>query len=128
MYVYKILPDGCHVVFDLDTQETEGAETGEIIPFDADFKDKLPSLLAGKEIEPVISNGSYGWLMTSYSRVLDSNGVCKAYAAVDIGMDRLTQELSEFLIKVLLILFVIFFGITVFLHMVTAEKKDYLSL
>ena len=34
VYVYKILPDGCHVVFDVDTEEVEGSPAGSVIPFD----------------------------------------------------------------------------------------------
>ncbi len=100
IYVYRIEQDGCHVVFDLDTEETEGSEPGEVIPFDEDFKAYLPDLFAGKEIEPVISHGSYGWLLTVYHPVYDENGVCQCYAAADISMYTLRSNEIIFLTKV----------------------------
>ncbi|MBQ8973382.1 MAG: cache domain-containing protein, partial [Clostridia bacterium] len=112
VYVYQILPDGCHVVFDPDTSEETGANAGDIIPFDAAFDPYLPALLAGEAVEPIISNETYGWLLTVYVPVIDSAGECACYAAVDISMQRLmvneyvflTRTLSLFLGFFLLIL------------------------
>ena len=67
LYVYKIKPDGCHVVFDLDTDEVEGASAGELQEFDESFNELIPDLIAGKEIDPIISDDSYGWLLTVLS-------------------------------------------------------------
>ncbi len=90
IYVYKILPDGCHVVFDLDTEELPGGEPGELVEFDESFSEYLPALLAGEEIEPLITDDTYGWLLTAYTPVRDADGVCRCYAATDISMDQLT--------------------------------------
>ena len=100
-YVYRVLEDGCHVVFDPDTEDTPGADPGEIIPFDEAFRDQLPALLAGERIEPVISNETYGWLLTVYEPVYDSQGVCQCYAAVDISMPELSNQAYQFLARVL---------------------------
>ena len=113
IYVYKILPDGCHVVFDLDTDEVEGSEPGEVVDFDESFAEFIPALLAGEEIEPLVSNDTYGWLLTAYVPVYSDQGECKCYACVDISMDRLTineigflsREASLFIGIFLLILF-----------------------
>lgn len=101
IYVYKILEDGCHVVFDLDTEELKGGEPGDVVPFDESFAPYLPALLAGKPIEPVISNDTYGWLLTVYQPVYDQNGVCQCYAAADISMGQLTQQEIAFFVKVI---------------------------
>ena len=93
VYVYKITDDGCEVVFDPDTDDAEGAEPGEIIPFDDAFKPYLPALKAGEDIEPVISDEKYGWLLTVYKPIYDSSGKCTCYAAADVEMDML--RLSE---------------------------------
>ena len=53
VYVYKILPDGCHVVFDLDPDETTAGKPGEVVEFDEAFKPYLPTLLKGGRIDPI---------------------------------------------------------------------------
>ena len=89
LYVYQIREDGCHVVFDLDTDELEGAAVGELIPFDPTFMPYVPALLAGEEIPPIISDDAYGWLLTVYQPVYDSSGRCVCYAAADVSMDQI---------------------------------------
>ncbi len=101
VYVYKIMEDGCHVVFDLDTEELEGSKPGEIIEFDEAFIDYLPDLLSGKRIDPIISDDKYGWLLTVYEPVYDDNGVCRCYAAIDISMDQLRHDQYSFFAKLI---------------------------
>lgn len=106
VYVYKIMEDGCHVVFDLDTEELLGAEPGDLIEFDESFGPYLPDLIAGKPIEPLITDDTYGWLLTAYEPIRDSNGVTQAYACVDISMAEVTINMVSFLTKV----FALFLG------------------
>ena len=101
IYVYKIQPDGCHVVFDLDTEETEGGKLGDFVAFDESFLDQVPALLSGNEIEPIISNDTFGWLLTDYEPVYDSNHKCVCYACADISMEKITSNGISFLAKVL---------------------------
>ena len=108
VYVYKILPDGCHVVFDLDTDAVKASEPGEVVPFEDAFKELVPALLAGEKIEPIISDDSYGWLMTVYVPVYDSEGVCQAYAAVDISMNELRRDANEYLTQLGMIFLAVF--------------------
>ncbi len=105
VYVYQILEDGCHVVFDLDTPEVKGAEPGEIIPFDESFSEYIPNLLRGEDIDVVISDETFGWLLTAYKPIRDSSGACKAYAAVDISMDRVRMNEVSFIAKVVALFF-----------------------
>ena len=104
-YVYRILEDGCHVVFDPDTPETPGEKAGAIVPFDDDFTDQLPRLLAGEPIDPLINNGTYGWLLTVYEPAYDSQGVCQCYAAVDIDMSHIANGAYQFLARVVSLFF-----------------------
>ena len=100
VYVYKILPDGCHVVFDPDTPDTPGEEPGAVIPFDEVFRERVPDLLKGNKIDPIISDERYGWLLTLYEPLMDSKGVCQGYAGVDIDMDFISMSSKQFLAKV----------------------------
>lgn len=99
VYVYKIMDDGCHVVFDLDTDGMAGDEPGTVVPFEEAFNELLPALLAGEPIEPIISDDSYGWLLTVYQPVYDADGNCVCYAAADISMGRLATNEYSFLAK-----------------------------
>ena len=114
IYVYKIEPDGCYVVFDLDTEDTEGGKLGDFVPFDESFLDKVPLLLSGQEIEPVISNDTFGWLLTDYEPVYNSNHKCVCYAAADISMEEVTTNGISFLAKVLSLFLGFFIMIIVF--------------
>ncbi|MBQ9607097.1 MAG: ECF transporter S component, partial [Lachnospiraceae bacterium] len=72
LYVYKIENDGCHVVFDTDTEDAPGEATGNVIPFDEGFSEYVPALLRGEEVEPIVTNDTYGHLLTVYKAVYDS--------------------------------------------------------
>ena len=101
IYVYQIREDGCHVVFDLDVPGEPGGNPGDIIPFDDAFRKQLPKLLAGEKIEPVISDESFGWLLSVYTPVRNSKEETVCYAAVDISMEALARDEYAFLAKVL---------------------------
>ena len=101
VYVYQIQQDGCHVVFDPDTPELPGEDPGAVIPFDEAFRPQLGALLKGESIEPVISNESYGWLLSVYTPVKNSAGETVCYACVDINMTELWAEECRFLARIL---------------------------
>lgn len=101
LYVYRIEQDGCHVVFDLDTDDVEGSEPGEVIPFDPTFEPYLPDLLAGRSIEPIESDDAYGWLLTVYVPVYNDAGKCVCYAAADVSMEQIGIIERDFFIEML---------------------------
>jgi energy-coupling factor transport system substrate-specific component len=97
IYVYQIKPDGCHVVFDVETSADELVQydeapdistdiIGDIVEFDEGFSDNIPTLLAGGNIDIIETDDKYGWLLTKYEPVFDSSGQCVAYVGVDISM------------------------------------------
>ena len=108
VYVYTILEDGCHVVLDPDTEDEPGSDPGDVIDFDEAFLPYLDDLLLGRPIDPIVSNETYGWLLTAYKPLIDSNGRCAAYACVDIAMNNLVADEFSFLARII-ILFVAFF-------------------
>ena len=108
VYVYQIRSDGCHVVFDPDTPDTPGSNPGEVIDFDESFQSSLPTLLAGQEIDPIISNETYGWLLTIYTPLKNDAGETVCYLAADLSMERLIQNEYSFVVGVI-ILFASFF-------------------
>ena len=96
LYIYQIKPDGCHVVFDTDPEEP--GLLGEIQPFDESFSQYIPLLLEGKQIATIESKDTFGWLMTHYAPVFDSNGECVAYAGADISMEELTEYTRKYIL------------------------------
>ena len=108
LYVYQIREDGCHTIFDVD-EENGDWEVDELIEFDPTFLPLVDDLLQGKEIEPLESNDAWGWLLTYYHPVFDSNGKCQCYVGVDISMDLLKAYKIRFLfrITILSLIFVI---------------------
>ncbi len=108
IYVYRVMEDGNHVIFDLDTKKEKGAKPGSIVPFDKAVEAYLPTLLAGGAIRPIISEDEYGWLITSYSPIYDDKGFCQGYAIVDISMENVRVQARDFTAKLSIIFFVIF--------------------
>ncbi|MBR0260897.1 MAG: diguanylate cyclase [Selenomonadaceae bacterium] len=101
LYVYKIMEDGCHVVFDLDTATVKASEPGDIETFDESFEEYLPDLLAGKPIKPIENDDKYGYLLTIYKPVYNSVGQCVAYAGIDFSMDIINNYGRMFITKVI---------------------------
>jgi len=107
LYVYQIREDGCHVVFDLDTDDVPASQPGEVVDFDQSFSHCIPDLLAGKAVEPVISRDTYGFLLTIYTPLYDSNGVCQCYAAVDYSMDLLIAYVRSIIGQIILFFLIV---------------------
>lgn len=97
IYVYQIQEDGCHVVFDLDSGDVPGAEPGTVIPFDESFMDVKDDLVAGRRIDPRVTNDTYGWLLTVYKPMYAASGKCSCYIGVDIAMDKLVSGFYRYL-------------------------------
>lgn len=111
LYVYQIKEDGCHVVFDVSTPDTPASETGTVIPFDDSFNDHIDDLLAGREIDPIITDDSYGWLLSAYVPIHDDHGKCTAYACVDVSMPNVAELERSFTFKMTTILMGFFIAI-----------------
>ncbi len=103
LYVYRIMADGYHVVFDLNTAMFEGDRAGEIVPFDESILKYRDDLIAGRPIPPIISDDEYGYLLTMYKPIYDAAGKCQCYAAVDFSMDALPEYTRIFIIKLLIL-------------------------
>lgn len=112
LYVYKILEDGCHVVFDLDSEGVEASQPGEIVEFDPTFVPYLPKLFKGEEIEPIFSDDQFGKLLTVYRPLKGST-----YVAADIAIDEIVADESKFVIKLLSV----FFGLSIIIMSIVLE-------
>lgn len=91
LYVYQIREDGCHVVFDLSTENFAGSEPGSVEKFFPAYEQYIPDLLAGKEVPTIESQEKYGHVLTVYTPVYDTDGVCRCYVGADSSMEMLRE-------------------------------------
>ncbi|MBO4474819.1 MAG: HD domain-containing protein [Clostridiales bacterium] len=100
MYVYQIKEDGCHVVFDMDTEDVKADEVGTVIPYPEDIAKNIDAFLAGEQVEPQVSNDPrFGWVLNNYEPVFDKNGRCVCYSCADISMNQMQDMTSTYLAK-----------------------------
>ena len=116
LYVYKILEDGCHVVYDIETDDVEAEGTGTVIEFDESFRDYIPDLLAGREVDPVITNDSWGWLLTAYYPVYDSEGSCVCYVGADVDLGLINKKIRNYVTEILSVYLSFFIVLIVLLN------------
>ncbi|MCR5251547.1 MAG: HD domain-containing protein [Lachnospiraceae bacterium] len=105
VFAYRIEREGCRVVFDVEAEATMNGESceepGTLIDFDQSFLDRVPDLLEGREIEPVISRDRYGHLLTAYQPVFDSSGKCVCYTGADVDMGQLSAMERSFMTEMI---------------------------
>ena len=123
VYVYQIREDGCHVVFDPDTNDQPGEAPGTVLAFDEAFLPYREDLLAGRALPgPIISDETYGWLLTVYLPVYNNAGECQCYVGVDLSMAALAAAGNVFLVKILSLFFG-FFVLVLAVGAYTAEHE-----
>ena len=101
LYVYRILEDGCHVVFDLNAATIAGDKPGQVVELDESLLPYKDDLISGRPIPPIITDDEYGYLLTLYKPVYDGAGRCQCYVAIDFSMDMLLAYTHVFIIKLL---------------------------
>ncbi|MBR5091327.1 MAG: HD domain-containing protein [Ruminiclostridium sp.] len=91
IYVYKILKDGCHVVFDLDSGDVKGSDVGYVEAFDDVLTGiDVSVLLVGGVPDPIITRGTvYGDLLSVFRPIYNSAGDVVAYAGADVTMAKI---------------------------------------
>lgn len=95
---YDEVPEESDVVF------------GTLIDFDESFSEYIPTLLAGGEIDTIETNDKYGWLMTKYQPVYDSEGKCVCYVGADISMISVYDYVKGYFFQLAIIAVIFFAG------------------
>ena len=111
VYAYRILQDGCLIVFDMDVSETPGGNPGKLVDYDDTIEKYADRFLAGEEIPADTTQDEYGWLFSVYRPVFDADGTLLCYAIADMSMDRLRSDEGAYLAK-LISLFIAFLLLT----------------
>ncbi|WP_022764233.1 HD-GYP domain-containing protein [Butyrivibrio sp. XPD2006] len=108
VYVYKIMEDGCHVVFDVDTEDVPGGEPGDIVGFKETIGEYRSGLSEAEEMEPIVVNDKFGWVLTVFEPVMDSSGKVRAHAGVDISMHQIMMQARSFRVRMISLFFGVF--------------------
>ena len=121
LYVYRFLPDGVEVIFDLDTPEVPAGKPGQIIPLEEYLEPYKEDLLAGREIEPLIDDTNLGRLLTVFEPVKDIRGKTVCYAAADVKVEAIRFATLNYMTKV----FSLFMGFYIFILSLCIWLVDY---
>ncbi|MBQ9333136.1 MAG: HD domain-containing protein [Lachnospiraceae bacterium] len=103
LYVVKVDEDGMTVVFDLDSEQVEGANPGTHWDFEPDLLPQLDRMLAGQELDAFEEHGQYGWVLTLYYPVRDDEGHTDCYVGVDLSLDSIREYITDFMIKAIMV-------------------------
>jgi sigma-B regulation protein RsbU (phosphoserine phosphatase) len=107
LYMVKPMDDGTYYyLFDSDESE-EGCPYGyNEAYYPGVFDENKDIFLAGKEVEPMISNEDFGWIIT-VNYPYHAEGEFLGYIGVDISMDYVVSERLEFLYNTMFIMIAI---------------------
>ena len=125
LYFCKMEEDGYHVVLDIDTEKTPAYEIGEIVEYEGTVSDLVPFLLAGEEVDPVITRDDYGELITAMKPVFDSNGKCVCYAIAEVDIQMIIEEVNSFLMEMISVFLSFFILLCAFVMWLTDYNVIY---
>lgn len=114
IFVYHISEQGSRVVFDLDTPDLQGQESGTLLTDEQGIKEHMAELLQGEKIAAEFTSGKYGYMMTAYTPIRNSRNQVVAYAGVDIGMESYIADMLTFIIQIISIIFALTISIAFF--------------
>ncbi len=101
IYIYQVTDKGCRVVFDLDTEDVEADEAGELIEYDDTIEKYAELFLKGEAVPTDITDDIDGRLVSVYEPIRDASGEAVCYVGVDMSMDKLRSEAYAFLSRII---------------------------
>ncbi|WP_408071715.1 HD domain-containing phosphohydrolase [Butyrivibrio sp. JL13D10] len=105
LYVTKIEEDGFYMVFNpYKKNENRRVEPGELLPYLDYFKPYISALMAGEEIEPIEYPQDGKRVMSIAYPVRNDIGDTVCYVNCDISLDYIRAYITNFVIRVLLIM------------------------
>lgn len=103
LYVVKPTEKGAYYIYDTDESE-ERLKLGDFEEWYDSFIETSKLFLRGEEdIAPVISNESFGWLLSVYEPIHDKSGRVAGYVGADFSMDKVVKDREDFLIALMTI-------------------------
>ncbi|MCL2826162.1 MAG: sensor domain-containing diguanylate cyclase, partial [Eggerthellaceae bacterium] len=106
LFIVKPQGDGCVYIFDTDEEDSQ-CELGLYWDWRNDFGDATADLAQGKQIDPIITDEAFGWLLSIYVPFSDSQGNFVGYLGVDYAVQHIIDEewsfIGKFVIEALLV-------------------------
>lgn len=103
LYVVKPTEKGAYYVYDTDESE-EQLKLGDFEEWYDSFIETSKLFLKGEEkIAPVMSNESFGWLLSVYEPIHDESGRVAGYVGADFSMDKVIKDRDDFLMALMAI-------------------------
>lgn len=101
-YIYIYIFDDNHVklLIDTDSPNLAGSPFMYEVEWDKTLRKYFGKFVEGEEIEPFISNGEFGWLLTVLEPIKDSTGKPIAYIGCDVKMDLIVIQLISFIARI----------------------------
>ena len=120
-YLYVVKPELEEVWYVLDTDPTEDAiPLGYHEPYyEGEFKENAERMTRGENIEPIVSDEEFGWLMSIYYPLRTSDGDPAGYVGVDIEMIEVREDLYQFARQMILLMTMLALVISFFFIRVT---------
>ncbi len=103
IFIFRPTPDGQVYIFDTDTSETR-FDLGYFYRWYQDFKPYSAMFMRGEDVGPLISNEEFGWIMTVYKQIYNSDGDLIAYVGADLSIDKMINEKAGFLILLIIMM------------------------
>lgn len=104
LYFVKIGKETGTLVFDLGPEGYLSESSSKKIEYDEAVLPYLPNLLAGEKISPIEHDGINSWMRTLYLPIYDKEGNCVCYAVADVSITNMTEYISKFTLKAIIIL------------------------
>ncbi len=114
IFLYRVQNDGYHVILEINADNTPVPVIGTVIPFDSETSAQRSFLLAGKDIDPVISSEEDGEYLTAYKPVFNDQGDCVCYVGAVVDMSHLSEIVRSFLAEMVSIFLGFFILLLVF--------------
>ncbi len=112
MYIFVFKPTEAGQLYLFDTDDTKEGHfaLGYVDPWYSEFEEYVPLFMEGADIEPLISDEEFGWIMTEYKQIYDSSGNFVAYVGADLSMDSIMHEKQQFLVSLVVLTAILTFG------------------
>jgi diguanylate cyclase (GGDEF)-like protein len=136
LYAYSLNGDGLNgtYLFDASVDHDDPASLGENYEIEADIRAQIAKHGAGQQLDTVMDNTEWGYLMTCSKPLIDSKGNFQGYILIDFDLTKVRENNIWFIIRLFILVFALILVIFAFgmqavaIRITTPIEKMYLCL